>query len=169
MTWWHSFSFSFHSWLCRCPSIICWKAIFPTLYCMFTFVQKKKKTPQQIWYICVCLDSSMINLITCKQKCLFFLFYACVLSHVGLFATQWTEGCQAPLSMGFPRKGYWSGLTFPPPGDSSRARDWTQDSCTSCIGSGVLNHCATWEGPSFAMCKHKYMLVKENSLKKWTA
>ena len=84
---------------------------------------KKKKNPQQIWYICVCLDSSMINLITCKQKCLFFLFYACVLSHVGLFATQWTEGCQAPLSMGFPRKGYWSGLTFPPPGDSSRARD----------------------------------------------
>ena len=24
---------------------------------------------------------------------------------------------QAPLSMGFPRQGYWSGLPFPPPGD----------------------------------------------------
>ena len=25
--------------------------------------------------------------------------------------------CQAPLSMGFPRQEYWSGLPFPPPGD----------------------------------------------------
>ena len=26
-------------------------------------------------------------------------------------------GTQAPLSMGFPRQEYWSGLPFPPPGD----------------------------------------------------
>ena len=25
--------------------------------------------------------------------------------------------CQAPLSMGFSRQGYWSGLPFPSPGD----------------------------------------------------
>ena len=25
--------------------------------------------------------------------------------------------CQAPLSTGFPREEYWSGLPFPPPGD----------------------------------------------------
>ena len=25
--------------------------------------------------------------------------------------------CQAPLSMGFPRQEYWSGLPVPPPGD----------------------------------------------------
>ena len=29
----------------------------------------------------------------------------------------WTVVCQAPLSMGFPRQEYWSGLPFPPPGD----------------------------------------------------
>ena len=29
----------------------------------------------------------------------------------------WTGACQSPLSMGFPRQGYWSGLPFPPPGD----------------------------------------------------
>ena len=29
----------------------------------------------------------------------------------------WTAGHQAPLSMGFPRQEYWSGLPFPPPGD----------------------------------------------------
>ena len=40
-----------------------------------------------------------------------------VLSRVHLFATPWTVACQAPLSMGFFRQEYWSGLPFPPPGD----------------------------------------------------
>ena len=31
--------------------------------------------------------------------------------------TQWTVACQPPLSMGFPRKEYWTGLPFPPPED----------------------------------------------------
>ena len=33
------------------------------------------------------------------------------------FATPWTAAHQAPLSMGFPRKEYWSELPFPSPGD----------------------------------------------------
>ena len=40
------------------------------------------------------------------------------LSHVRLFATPWTVANQAPLSMGFSRQEYWSGLLFPSPGDS---------------------------------------------------
>ena len=32
-------------------------------------------------------------------------------------ATPWTVACQAPLSMGFSRQAYWSGLPFPSPGD----------------------------------------------------
>ena len=31
--------------------------------------------------------------------------------------TPWAAARQDPLSMGFPRQGYWSGLSFPPPGD----------------------------------------------------
>jgi len=38
------------------------------------------------------------------------------LSHVQLFATLWTVAYQAPLSMGFSRQGYWSGMPFPSPG-----------------------------------------------------
>ena len=34
-----------------------------------------------------------------------------------LFATPWTVAHRAPLSMGFSRQEYWSGLPFPPPGD----------------------------------------------------
>ena len=44
----------------------------------------------------------------------------CVLSHfscVQLFAIPWTAACQTPLSMGFSRQEYWSGLPFPTPGD----------------------------------------------------
>ena len=29
----------------------------------------------------------------------------------------WTVACQDPLSMGFSRQEYWSGLPFPSPGD----------------------------------------------------
>jgi len=42
--------------------------------------------------------------------------YAQLLSHVRLFATPWTVARQAPLSRGFSREEYWSGLPCPPPG-----------------------------------------------------
>ena len=35
------------------------------------------------------------------------------LSRVQLFVTPWTVAYKAPLSMGFSRQGYWSGLPFP--------------------------------------------------------
>ena len=38
-------------------------------------------------------------------------------SHVWFFVTLWTVAHQAPLSMGFFRQEYWSGLPCPPPGD----------------------------------------------------
>ena len=38
------------------------------------------------------------------------------LSRVQFFATPWTVAHQAPLSVGFSRQEYWSGLLFPPPG-----------------------------------------------------
>jgi len=39
------------------------------------------------------------------------------LSHVRLFVTLSTVAYHAPLSMGFSRQQYWSGLPFPSPGD----------------------------------------------------
>ena len=48
------------------------------------------------------------------------IILACLLSHFGriqLFTTLWTVARQAPLSMGFSRQEYWSGLPCPPPGD----------------------------------------------------
>ena len=45
----------------------------------------------------------------------------CVLSHfshVQLLVTLWTLAHQVPLSMGFSRQEYWSGLPCPPPEDA---------------------------------------------------
>ena len=44
------------------------------------------------------------------------MVHACMLGWVQLFVTPWTVARQA-LSLGFSRQGYWSGLSFPPPGD----------------------------------------------------
>ena len=45
------------------------------------------------------------------------LLQAKSLQSLRLFATLWVIALQAPLSMGFSRQEYWSGLPFPPPGD----------------------------------------------------
>ena len=52
-----------------------------------------------------------------KSKVNIFVCVLSLVSHVRLFATPWTVACQAPLSMRFSRQEYWSGLSFPPPGD----------------------------------------------------
>ena len=74
---------------------------------------------------------------------------ACVLSHfshVQLFATSWTIACQTPLSMGFFRQEFWSGLLCPAPGESSRPRDQTCVSCVSpALASRFFTTGTTWE------------------------
>ena len=45
--------------------------------------------------------------------------HVCMLSHVWLFVTPWTEACQTPLSMGFSGQEDWSGLLCLPPQDLS--------------------------------------------------
>ena len=55
-----------------------------------------------------------------NQKDAYNMINMCVLSHfshVQLFVTPWTVARQAPLSMGFSRQEYWSGLPCPPPGN----------------------------------------------------
>ena len=50
--------------------------------------------------------------------------------------TPWTIAHQAPLSMGFSRQEYCSGLPFLSPGESSGPRNRTQ---VSCIAGGFLH------------------------------
>ena len=54
-------------------------------------------------------------------------------------ANLWTIAHQAPLSMGFSRQEYWSGLPCPPPGDLPDP-EIEPASHTFCIGRQVLYH-----------------------------
>ena len=53
------------------------------------------------------------------MKAVLIIFTLCCvvlsLSRVRLFVTPWTVACQAPLSVGFSRQDYWSGLPCLPP------------------------------------------------------
>ena len=49
-------------------------------------------------------------------------------SDARLFVTPWTIACQAPLSMGFSRQEYWSGLPCPPLGGAPASRKTRQAS-----------------------------------------
>ena len=61
-------------------------------------------------------------------------------SWVHLFTIPWTAACQAPLSMGFSRQEYWSGLPRPPPGDLPDPRIKLVSLMSTCIGRWVLYH-----------------------------
>ena len=74
----------------------------------------------------------------------------CVLSHfsrVWFFATLWTVAHQAPLSMGFSRQEYWSGLPCTPSGDLPDLRIKLISACGSWIAGKFSTHWTTWEGP----------------------
>ena len=80
------------------------------------------------------------------------VLYAQSLSRVQLFcvsnsfATLWTVACQAPLSMGFSRQEYCSGLPFPPPGDLPDPGMETAF-FVSCIDMQVSAASTTWGVP----------------------
>ena len=72
----------------------------------------------------------------------------CVLSHfssVQPFVTSWTVVLQAPLSMGFPRQEYWSGLPCPPPGDLPDSEIAPMSLKSSALAGGFFTTSATWE------------------------
>ena len=53
-------------------------------------------------------------------------------------------GCQAPLSMGFSRQEYWSGLPRPPPGDLTQG--WNRNLLMSpALAGGFFTTSAIWE------------------------
>ena len=63
------------------------------------------------------LDPIVFEKFLVSAKCV--ALCVCVLSHfsrVRLFVMLWTITCQAPLSTGFSRQEYWSGLPGPSPG-----------------------------------------------------
>ena len=72
----------------------------------------------------------------------------CVLSHftrVRLFATPWTVALQAPLSIGFSRQEYWSGLPCLPPGDLPDPGIEPMSLMSPALACRFFTNSATWE------------------------
>jgi len=90
---------------------------------------------------CSCPGPSLMPVI-----CICVCVCVCALSCVQFLAATWTVVHQAPLSMGFSRQEYWSGLPCPPPGDLPPPRDQT---CFSFMAGGFFTIWATREAQEY--------------------
>ena len=68
-------------------------------------------------------------------------------SHVWLFMALWTVAHQVPLSMGFSRQEYWSGLPCLPPGDLPDPRTKPTSLMSPALAGGFFTSNTTWEAP----------------------
>ena len=68
-------------------------------------------------------------------------------SVVSSSATPWTVTRQAPLSMGFSRQEYWSGLPFPPPGDLPNPGIKPMTPVSPALAGRFFTTSAAWEDP----------------------
>ena len=71
--------------------------------------------------------------------------HAELLSHVRLFTSPWTIAHQAPLSMGFSRQEYRSGLLFPTSGDPADPGIEPVSLVSLVLAGGFFINCTTWE------------------------
>ena len=65
-----------------------------------------------------------------------------------IFVISWTIAHQAPLSMGFSRQEYWSGLPFPSPGDLP---DPEMEPVSPALAGRFFTISAIWEEALFYM------------------
>ena len=82
------------------------------------------------------------------------------LSRVWLSVTPWTVAHQAPMSMGFSRQEYWSGLPFPPPGDLPDPGIEPSSLRSPVLAGGFFTSSATWEVVIWLGCI--YFFFKSN-------
>ena len=81
----------------------------------------------------------------------------CVLSCfscVQLFLTLWVIAHQAPLSMGFSKQEYWSGLLCPPPGDFPDPGIEPKSLMSPALAGMFFIVRATWEAPADLMDRY---------------
>ena len=68
----------------------------------------------------------------------------------------WTVAPQAPLSMGFSRKEYWSGLPCPPPENLSDPGIEPTSLASPALAGGFFTTSASWEAPNPAYTVFSY-------------
>ena len=92
--------------------------------------------PLSIWPYAQLFQESVFVGMCCVLSC-----FSCV----QLFATLWTIALQAPLSMGFPRQEYQSGLPFPSPGDPPNLGIEPRSPISPVLAGRFFTTSAIWE------------------------
>ena len=90
----------------------------------------------------------------------------CILSRfscVRLFVTLWTVALQAPLSMGFCRQEFWSGMPCPPPGDLSEPGIEPVSLMSPALAGGFFISSATWKVENMKQIRRKLSLLSSAS------
>ena len=122
-------------------------------------VRKKERRLSQL--VCPgskCSGSHILILGPCFLKLILvcshlYFLHASVLSHTVMSHSLWPHEL-----MGFPRQEYWSGLTFPPPGDLSDPEIEPVPSVSSAWAGRSFYCWNTWEAPK---CNHLWKEAQE--------
>ena len=88
--------------------------------------------------------------MTYLQECSTLRLSVCVLSrfsYILLFSTPWTVARQVPLSIGFSRQEYGSGLPLSPPGDLPDPGTEPTSLISPALAGRFFTTSATWEAP----------------------
>ena len=85
-------------------------------------------------------------------------------SHVQLFATPWTVAHWAPLSIGFSRQKYWSGLPWPSSGDLPDLGIKPVSLMSPALAGKFFTTSTTWEAPCVCVCVCVKVLVTQSCL-----
>ena len=121
--------------------------------------------------------SSAATLFDCACGCVCAHTRACAhtqsFSHVWLFAAPWTVACQLPLpteQLPLPwllcSQEYWSGVSFPTPGDLSNPGIKPTSLASPALSGRFFTTSATWEAP-FIWQEIKYFLKWMATLSHW--
>ena len=114
-----------------------------------------------IWATRECLSLLYFNLG------MFWQFVLSRLSGFQLFAMPCTVGCQAPMSIGFSRQEYWSGLQCLPLEDLPDPRNKTASLMSPALAGGFFTTLATKFSRSYKASKNLSQIIVCNSENAW--
>ena len=110
----------------------CWELLTLHLHCVYSYSHRIYIVRYQKYSACMCIQSDFWG--------------------VQLFVTPWTVACQTPLSIGFSRQEYWSGLPFPSPNSFIVIlfKTWIVTLCYSCYSQPTIGS-YPWDLPASSL------------------
>ena len=103
-------------WELNCSSFGCWHAPGETYF------QQETGRGLTVQQLCLCVHLQAACWYFLRPPPVMFINQVCALLNCFSGVTLWTVARQTPLSIGFSRQEYWSGLPCPPPGDLPDSR-----------------------------------------------